>query len=109
MIFLFRREIEDQHIQTNFERIQTYLNEDTLGKGVFKFFEIFLEDKSGAYPATLKYAHNLNYVPKDVILTNVSSGVTVTFNYDSFDNTNLDITISGATTIRAFIGRYEES
>lgn len=102
--FLFRKEIEDEFSQENFRRLGDYFKDSPLEKFQFKFFEI---------PFTMavtnfRYPHNLGFSPKDVITTFVSGGATVTWNYDSFDSSFLDITTSGPTTVRALVGRYAE-
>ncbi len=101
-ISLYRKEVEDEYSRENFKRLQDFINNSPLNKGEFKFFEIQLS----AAVTNQKWRHGLGFVPMDVLQTYVSGGVTVTWNFDLFDRTNLDLTTSGATTIRAFIGRY---
>lgn len=103
--FLYRKEIEDRYAQDNFTRLQDYFKESPVEKMGFKFFEI---EFTGAV-TNFRYPHNLGFVPKDVITTYFSNAATVTWNYDLFDSTYLDITTSGATTVRALVGRHEES
>lgn len=105
MIELFRKEIDDQYSQENFRLIQESINDSPFEKGHFKFFEVVISSAATNY----KYPHHLPFVPKDVIMTSVSPSATVTWNYSLFDRTNLNITTSGPTTIRALIGRYGEN
>jgi hypothetical protein len=105
MISLFRKEIEGEFEQENFKRLQDNINASPFEKGQFKFFEISVNGAVTNY----KHKHNLSFVPKDIITLHVSPAVTLTWNYANFDRTNLDFTTSGATTIRAFVGRYEEN
>ena len=103
-IFLFRKEIEDTYSQENFKRLQGHINSSPLEKGNFKFFEI-------EFPSAVtnfKFKHNLDFVPKDILLLYNSQNTVVTFNYLLFDRIDLDITTAGATIIRCFVGRYEE-
>lgn len=54
-----------------------------------------------------KIPHGLGFKPLDVMQTSlIGAGVTVTFNYDLFDTETIDITVSGACSIRFFIGAY---
>lgn len=103
-VSLFRKEVEDEFSQENFVRLQSYLNNHTLLKGEFKFFEFFFD----AAVTNKQITHKLPFVPKDVLTLHVSNGATVTWNYDTFTATYVDVTTSGSCTLRAFIGRYEE-
>lgn len=96
------KDIEDESSRDNFKKLQDFLSSIPLLKGDFKFFEISVSSAV----TNFKFKHNLSFIPMDVLQTYVSGGVSVTWNYDSFDRTNVDITTDGATTIRAFIGRY---
>ena len=104
MIKLFLEEIQDEFVRENFQHLANFINEFPFEKGAFKFFKIDIPTAVTNY----QYPHNLGYLPKDVIQTYSLNPVTITWNYDKFTNTFLDITTSGATSIRAFIGRYEE-
>ena len=55
-----------------------------------------------------KVSHNLDFVPKDIIQTSSIGVGVLTFNFDKFDDTLLDITTTGSITVRAFIGTFEE-
>ncbi len=108
---LFRAEIADKFSRENFAKIGDYLQDEPFRKGQFKFLEIDLTraTPAGGYPATLDTPHGLSFIPKDVIMTAVIPGTaTVTWNYDSFTRSYLNLTISAAVTIRAYVGRYGE-
>lgn len=103
-IYLFVKEISDTFLQENFKRLQEALKSEPILNPSFLFYSI---TTTGAVTdATFK--HNLSYVPKDVLLMNVSAAQTVTFNYDLFDATNIFYTTTGACTFRFFLGRYGE-
>lgn len=107
-IQLFDREITDKHTRENFVRIRQYVKGDSWGKGRFIFFEKDLAAKT--YPAAVSFLHGLNFQPKDVIpLAITPDTATATWKYDSFSRDSVYLTISAACTIRAFIGRYEET
>lgn len=100
---LLRKEIEDQYIQENFKRIMDYGAQNPLDRANFKFFSIeFLKAETN-----FKYKHNLGFTPLDVIIMHNSNNVNVTLNYSSFDSNDLNITVSGATTLRCLVGRYQ--
>lgn len=101
--YLYRKEIPDEFAQENFKRILDYFTKDAITRANFEFLTV----SPTAAVTNLKVPHKLGYVPKDVILMHNLNNVTVTFNYSKFDATNIDVTLSGATTIRFLAGRYE--
>lgn len=101
---LLLKEIGDNYTRENFYRILKYLRSDTLAKAQFKFFEITFSSTA----TNFRHRHALGFVPKDVIVTNVSDQESVIFNYDLFTNQYLDITTSGPCTVRFFAGTYRE-
>ncbi len=104
---LYVREIDDPFLKENFRKIQDYSRIQPFLNGDFQLFEITIDGDE----TNLKYRHNLNFVPTDIIQTFQKGAGTWVWNYDSFDGTNLDITTSGTSgtiTIRAFIGRFDE-
>jgi hypothetical protein len=63
--------------------------------------------------ANIKIPHGLGFTPKDVLQTSLIGSGTLSWNYSLFDQTNLDVTITGATEtdpviVRAFIGTHTE-
>ena len=105
MIKLFVKEIKERFSQENFETLQNYIQDEALLKGEFKFFEITFTQAETNY----KFPHKLGFQPKDVIQTSLTGAGSLTWNYDSFDSTNLNITTTDACVVRAFIGRYAEN
>ncbi len=101
--YLFRKEIEDQFAQENFKRLGDYAAKYPLFRCNFQFLSISIP----AAGTNQKFAHGLDFVPLDVIIMHNSNNVNITLNYLRFDNTNLDITSSGATTLRCLVGRYQ--
>lgn len=103
-ISFFLEEIDDEYIRENFKKLSDAILAEAVLKGEFKFFSIPV----AAAGANLIFKHNLSFVPRDIIMTNVSNGAAVTWIYDSFTSTNLVFTVTAACTIRAFIGTYAE-
>ncbi len=102
---LFLNNIEDTTVRDNFQSIEKAINDEPILRMKGKFFEITVESAV----TNLRYTHRLGFQPKDVITTQVSDNESVIWNFDLFTKDFLDLTTSGACTIRAFIGRYEES
>lgn len=88
------------------ENLRSALNSEVFAKIEGAHLKIVLD----AAVTNKRIPHGLKFVPKDVVQTFVTpdSGVTVTWNYDEFDATYIDLTTNGACTIRAIVGRYEE-
>jgi hypothetical protein len=95
----------EQYFRRNFQLLQDQFNtKEPILKGEWKFFKI---NVPGAI-TNFKFRHNLTFTPTDIIQTSIIGVGAITFNYDKFDNINLDVTTTGACVVRAFVGRYEE-
>lgn len=97
-------EIKDPFVQENFKKLDEFFRANPLLNGDFKHFEIILDDAVADY----NFKHNLNFVPKDLIQTFLTDGITLTWNFDDFTNTDISFTTSGACTVRFFLGRYRK-
>jgi hypothetical protein len=104
VIKFFLAEIADRYVRENFQKISDYLQSDLFARGKFSFFEYSFT----AAAANLTLPHGLKFTPKDVIELHASNGVTVTWHYDNFTRTTIELSSSGAGTVRAYIGRYGE-
>jgi hypothetical protein len=103
MINLLLREITDPYVRENFSRIRDYVRLQHQLEG-FKHYEITI---TGAQ-THFKFPHNLGFQPKDVLVTSLTGAGSVSWNYDLFDRTNLNLSTTGSCVIRAFIGTYQE-
>lgn len=101
---LFTESIEDQNTRDALTRIQEYLNATAILRGEWKFIDIEFTGATTNY----KYPHGFRFVPVDVIETHKSGAGVITFNFDDFDRTNIDITTTGACRVRALVGLYRE-
>lgn len=97
---LLIKNIDDQYIVENFVRIKSFTDGEVFLSGNFKFFTVTLTSAV----TNFRFKHNLEYIPKDIILTSKTGAGTVTFNYDLFSATYIDITTSAATTLRFIAG-----
>jgi hypothetical protein len=104
-ITLLLSELKDEYIQKNFKSIENFINEFSLFKTQFKFYEITIP----AAAVNKAFKHNLTFTPKDVTLLHVNPyTVTVTFRYNKFDSNFIYFDTSAGATIRFLLGRYEE-
>jgi hypothetical protein len=101
--YLFKKEIGDQFAQENFKRLGDYAENNPLFRCRFEFLTIEIP---GAV-TNFKFPHQLDFLPKDIIIMHNYNNVSVTFNYSKFDLKNLDITASEKTTLRCLVGRFE--
>lgn len=99
---LFTSEIPDDYSKENFNILQSEFNEHPILRGNFVFREITFN----AATADQAIPHGLNFVPKDIWVTSVSTG-TVTVNYSKTDKTSVYFSPSVACTIRVLIGNME--
>lgn len=93
-----------EDVREALQGVKEALDGSVLAKGEWTFFNIPVLSAV----TSLTYAHNLKFIPKDVIQLSVTNDVTVTWHFDSFTRTNLIISTTGATVIRAYIGRHRE-
>lgn len=100
--------IKDGVVQDNFVSLKDFYAADPFSRGEFKFFEFVIPTNNVTltYPYTLIQPHNLGFLPRDVIQLHNRNNVTVTWLFNDFTDTILKVQVSGATTLRALIGRY---
>lgn len=102
---LLLNEMTDEYVKENFIRIQDFVRIYDLLNSKFQFFNIFVTQAV----TNFKFAHNLDFVPLDLIQTSVIGAGAITWNYDKFDRKFLDLTTTGAVAVRGFIGRFDGS
>jgi hypothetical protein len=93
----------DRTIRDAFRTVQDFLNQNRQFEG-FRHLEIEID---GAV-TNLKYPHLLGFQPKDVVVTSQTGAGQITWNYDKFDRELLDITTTGAVTVRVYVGTHKE-
>lgn len=103
MLKLYFREILDQFSKENFRRLEENDENDQIKKAQWEFKEITFTTAV----TNFKYAHHLDFVPRDIIQTSITGVGSLTFNYANFDETNLDITTTNACVVRFFVGRFQ--
>ena len=99
MLELYTKQIEDQYIRENFEKVEQAYNDLVFTLGDFKFFEV---DISGAQE-DFRFYHKLGFNPNDVIVTK-AIGSSFQFDYNGFNDEYLTITTTGNVYLRMFIG-----
>lgn len=106
---LLTREITDRYIRENFQRINDHFKRQTALVG-FGHREFTLTETG----TNQKLAHRLGYRPKDLLVTSLTGDGTLTWNYEEFDSTNLDVTVTGTvsaanpTVVRVYVGTHVE-
>jgi hypothetical protein len=98
-------QVSDEVLRRVFEKVQTVLNEDVFGHFEGKHLEITV---SGAV-TNYRWPHNLGFLPKDIVQTSLIGAGSLTWNYVSFDATYVNLTTTGACTVRALVGSFVES
>lgn len=102
MIRLLYENVVDPLLRDILKKISDFLNSVDLLKADFKFYEYTFS----AAVTNLKIPHSLGKIPRDVIVTAVTDNMVVTWNYDEFTNSRLDVTTDKAGTVRYFIGTF---
>jgi ribosome-associated toxin RatA of RatAB toxin-antitoxin module len=105
---LYVSQIEDLYVQQNMKAISDIFSNNPFLKGQWRFLTFQVANAG----TTIKFQHNFNFTPADVIVTSVIGG-TITFKYEQFDKDFIvfDATLTVATTpmtVRAIIGKYTE-
>lgn len=108
MLELLTENILDPVARENFQKTGIFIKSEAILKSGFKHFELsFTQTVSGAI-----FSHNLGFLPRDLIQTFILGSGTVTWNYNSFTDKIISVTIGGTvtatnpTTVRFFLGRY---
>jgi len=96
--------IDDPVLREYIRIIKEDLANEQILKGEWKFVEYTFTQAE----TNKKIPHKLGFTPKDVLQLSLTGAGSITWNYSSFDETNLDITTTGACVVRAFIGRYRD-
>lgn len=91
--------IDDEPTREALQWLYEYILQQSLLKANLQLFELTFSRAE----TTLDVPHNLGLVPRDIIPTYWTDGVTVTFNRDRFTSTTFNITTSAAGTVR-FLG-----
>lgn len=105
---LYVSQVEDNYMKQNMKNISDIFSNNPFLKGQWRFITFQVPNAGTA----IKYQHNFNFTPADVIVTSVIGG-TITFKYDQFTSTFIvfDATLTVSTTpmtVRAIIGKYTE-
>lgn len=93
--------ITDKYLQTNFRNLVSYFAAQNQLLG-FQFFEQVFS----AATTSFTLAHSLGYLPQDIIVTRITGPGLVTFNYNSFTTTTINMTVTDICRVRFFVGTY---
>ena len=92
--------IQDPVLQDVLQSIKDYLADLPMNLADWEFFEVVFTQAE----TNKKIPHKLKFIPQDVIQTAKLGSGAVTFNYSLFNNTTIDITTTGACTVRFYLG-----
>ena len=91
--------------QDNFDELDKRWKENLFLQFEGKFISVTYT----AAVANDKIFHGLNFIPKDILVLQENPAGTLTINWDEFDSECIDLTVTGACTLRMFVGFYQES
>lgn len=104
MIELLLDQIGDPIVRENFQKLFEPFRSNPFLANEWKQFELTL----GVAKTGYRFKHFLKFVPKDVIITNVSpESETVTVKYDQIDATNIVFDTTGPVTFRFVVGNMK--
>ena len=98
-------QIKDDNVRDSLQWMWEYLKAVPMLQGQFEHFELSFTRAV----TNEKISHRLGFSPADIIVTSTIGAGAITFNYSRFTSEVIDITTTGAVTVRFFGGRYESS
>lgn len=98
---LFTKELADIYVRKNFENLSAYFQSQNQLYG-FNFLELNI---TGAV-TNKTFAHGIGYAPQDIIVSRITGAGQISFNYNLFDKTNINVTTTGTCRVRLFVGSY---
>lgn len=96
---LYTKQIENEYIRQNFEKIEAAWNDLVFTLGDFEFFEFRIPGAQDEY----RLYHNLGFTPQDVMVTK-AIGSSFEFDYTGFNDRYLTIKTTGDLYLRMFAG-----
>ena len=99
---LLDQQTPDPVAQENFDRIRVFMDADFFSKFDGNLFEVVLT----AAVTNLKIPHNLGFLPTAAWVVFNSGAGSITLNYGSFSNSEIDITTTGAVDSKIVIGAF---
>lgn len=106
-LVLTLQDIKDKYVRKNFEALKAYLTALTPTTGIpgFKLITITFTQAE----TNFKHPHGLGKTPLDLIQTSKTGAGAITWNYALFDSQFLDITVTDACVVRAYVGTNQEA
>lgn len=96
---LLTKQIENEYIRQNFERIESLWNDLVFAQGDFRFYEFRIDGAQEAF----KLYHHLGFNPNDIFITK-AIGSNFEWNYEGFTDEYVTIKTTGDLYLRAIIG-----
>jgi len=106
---LLREFSDDKNLTKNFEKTQEFI--DRVNEYVTKQSQLLdFEHQEIVIDSAVtnkKIPHSRGVVPLDIIQTSLVGAGTLTWNYANFTKDTLDVSTTGACTVRAYIGTHK--
>ena len=99
---LLTKELQDIYVRQNFQALVNYFQSNNQFYG-FNFFEII---ETAAVTTAKTLTHNLGFIPKDVVVTQITGVGTLQLQYGAFTKTTISYITTGACRVRLFVGTY---
>ncbi len=98
---IFIAEIQDSYAKENFKTLKNLLP-ILYYFANFKAFEVTFASAE----TEKQFSHGLGFLPKDIIITSKTNGITVSFNQDKSTKDLLFITVDGPCNLRFLAGSF---
>lgn len=97
---LYVKEIENLYIRTNFQNLVDYFrNNNQLFN--FNFIEVVFTEAG-----TKLVSHGLDFIPNDIVRSQITGTGIVTFNRSEFDEENISLSSTGPARVRFYVGNF---
>ncbi len=96
------QDITDLYVRNNFQALSNYFQKENQFVG-FKHLKFSASEASN----NVKISHGLGYIPRDIVVSRLTGSGKLTLNWDLFDTSTLDVSMSGALEARILVGTYQ--
>lgn len=95
------KNIQDIYVRKNFDNLRDYFNTENQLLG-FKFFEVELTSTQ----LSKRLAHGFNYIPRDILVTQIQGDCVVTFLTGKFSVQEIELVATAPCVVRFYVGTY---
>lgn len=97
--------IEDLNTRDSFREVEEYLQVQDILQGQWRYFEV----EYSVQQNSARFRHELNFVPRDIIVTCIEGDQRISWIYPDFDLEYIYLDVSGPVRIRGFVGKYDDN